>query len=151
MKVNGYEIWDEPTREEFETYRRVRRFVQQERIAGWLDGMERLEQGEFWALCEDFEDLSFRSEEYEAVSYLHDLIIKAREHRCEVCGCPMLEGFTDGEGFNTCEECFEQAMSDRFGDWRRTSHEGYNGGWYEAYEPRECEWFDTGIHWAEWD
>ena len=70
---------------------------------------------------------------------------------CEHCGAEMAEGYTDGEEFYACEECFEEALSDWFGEWRKTSHEGYNGGYFEAYEPRECDWFDTGIYWTEFE
>jgi len=78
MEINGYEVWDEPTDEEFATYRRVKRFLQQEWIAGWLEGKERLEQGEFIALCEDFEDLDFSAEETDALYFEYDRIIEER-------------------------------------------------------------------------
>ena len=74
---------------------------------------------------------------------------------CMVCGKPIVEGFTDegsgcGADFYSCEECFEQAMAETYGEWRKNYEEGYNGGYYDAYEPRECAWFDTGVYWTEW-
>ena len=74
---------------------------------------------------------------------------------CMVCGKPMVEGFTDegngmGASFHACEDCFEEAMCNEFGEWRKKDDEGYNGGYYDAYEPRECTWYDTGVYWTEW-
>lgn len=75
----------------------------------------------------------------------------AHEFRiCNHCGKPFDCGFTDLDGFYSCEECFEEAMTETFGEWRKAHYEGYNGGYYDAYEPRECEWYDTGVFYTEW-
>ena len=75
-----------------------------------------------------------------------------REFRiCQVCSKPMVDGFTDGEEFYACVDCFEQAMCETFGEWRKSNEQGYNGGYYDAYEPREGAWYDTGVYWTEWE
>ena len=78
MKVNGYEIGDEPTREEFRIYWRVKRFIQEEYVAGWLEGEERLEPDEFVNLCSDFDDGDFSAEESDFLRYLYEQIIEER-------------------------------------------------------------------------
>lgn len=78
MLVNGYEVGQEPTREEFRIYWRVKRFIQEEYIANWLEGEERLEPGEFVDMCSDFDDADFSAEESSLLSYLYEQIIDGR-------------------------------------------------------------------------
>lgn len=82
MKVNGYEIMDEPTDEEFRTYFKVEQFFEQEWIAQWLgepdDFDERLTQDEFERLCWRFHDGDFSAEESEYLHYLRREIIGER-------------------------------------------------------------------------
>lgn len=68
---------------------------------------------------------------------------------CAFCGMPMELGFTDGEDFYACEECFERAMDDRYpSGWRDVEEEGELGGFYEGYGDEA--WEDTGIYYTEW-
>lgn len=85
--VNGYAILNEPTREEFDIYWNVKRFLMEEWIAEWLEGEERLTDGEFIALCEDFEDADFGEEESETLRYLFELIIKRRNDEVDEDYC----------------------------------------------------------------
>ncbi len=57
MLVNGYEIGEEPTREEFATYRKVQAFFQRETAAQYLEGKRPLCQQEFEMFVEEFADL----------------------------------------------------------------------------------------------
>ena len=86
------------------------------------------------------------------------LVNKGEFRICDVCGKPMTFGFTNegnnlGADFHACEDCFEQRMSDEFGQWRKSGsdYEGECGGYYEAYDAREQEWYDTGVYWTQWD
>ena len=84
MNVNGYEIVDEPTQEEFAVYFRVQQFFEQEWIAQWLGAPEddyfeeRLTQDEFERLCWRFHDGDFSAEESEYLYFLQEQIIKER-------------------------------------------------------------------------
>jgi len=69
--------------------------------------------------------------------------------KCNFCGAEMFDGMTDGEDFHCCDECFEDAMSEEFGEWRATDDDGC-GGYYEWYDVRECEWCGTGIYYTDW-
>ena len=74
---------------------------------------------------------------------------------CRRCGTLMYSGFTDegnemGYSFLCCEDCFEQEMAERFGEYRACDDGDGCGGYYEWYEPREQEWCGTGIYWTEW-
>ena len=70
---------------------------------------------------------------------------------CEECGKPMDEGFLIDDGsFYSCEDCFEEAMNNRYGEgnWQAATQEGEWGGWYECLI--EDTWEDTGIFWTQW-
>ena len=43
---------------------------------------------------------------------------------CIVCGKHMHDGMTDEDGFYCHEECFEQAMDERYGTWRAVNDDG---------------------------
>ena len=81
MKVNGYEIGEEPTREEFRIYWRVKRFIQEEFIAYWLGDAARLEPWEFVNICSDFDDADFSAEEGALLEYLYEQIMEERSKR----------------------------------------------------------------------
>lgn len=69
---------------------------------------------------------------------------------CEWCGTPMDEGFMIDDGtFYSCDECFESAMNEEYGNgnWR-PSDEGEYGGYYEHL--KNNTWEDTGIFWTQW-
>ena len=75
---------------------------------------------------------------------------------CRRCGTLMDSGFTDegnemGYSFLCCEDCFEQEMAERFGEYRACDDGDGCGGYYEWYEPREQEWCGTGIYWTQWN
>ena len=77
-------------------------------------------------------------------------IVPCHEFRiCDVCGKPMDAGMTDLDGFYCHEECFEEAMADRFGEWREVEDDGYDG-YYEWYDVRDQTWNGTGIFYTEW-
>lgn len=81
MKVNGYEVMDEPTREEFATYFKVESYFEQEMVAQWLGEFtvgESLTQDEFERLCGRFHKLDFSAEELDALDYELKLIIEER-------------------------------------------------------------------------
>ena len=83
MKVNGYEIPDEPTAAEFSTYFKVERYFEQEGIAEWLgdeddDDERRLTQDEFEKLCWRFHDGDFSPEQADYLHYLKGEIINER-------------------------------------------------------------------------
>lgn len=77
------------------------------------------------------------------------------EGRCEFrtctrCGKPMVDGFTDLDGFYAHEECFDAEMDELFpGGWRQVDDDGCDG-YYEWYDQRECEWCGTGIFYTTW-
>lgn len=69
---------------------------------------------------------------------------------CIHCGKPMVDGFTDLDGFYAHEECFEDAMDNMFPDgWREVADDGCDG-YYEWFDQRECEWCGTGIFYTTW-
>lgn len=71
---------------------------------------------------------------------------------CAICGCELLDGFTDGDAY-VCEEHFDEYMNRQFGIWRNNDHEGeehWCGGYYDWYDPREDRWHDTEFYWTEW-
>jgi len=84
MKVNGYEIGQEPTSEEMQVYMRVKHFLNMEWIAQWLgspedyDEGELLTQDEFERLVWRFEDADFGAEETEYLHFEQRQIVEER-------------------------------------------------------------------------
>lgn len=87
MLVNGYEIGNEPTDEEFAAYRKVRAYNDRLDVAAVLEYIEctcenpedgRLTQEEFELLCHRFRKLDFSDSVWDAVRYEHDEIIEGR-------------------------------------------------------------------------
>lgn len=81
MKVNGYEIGEEPTREEFATYFRVEAFFERESVAGWLEGFEgdgRLTEHEFDELCYRYHKADFSDVNSDYIGFEYDEIISER-------------------------------------------------------------------------
>ena len=77
MKVNGYEVGQYPTDEEFATYRKVERFLSLEWLACMVDeGV--LTQDEFELLEHRYSKLDFSIEECDAVEYELEQIISER-------------------------------------------------------------------------
>ena len=76
--------------------------------------------------------------------------------RCEICGKPVYQGFTDDWGeFYCCEGCFEAYMNKEYGEdnWKESGDEecGPNGGYYIATVDGGESWFDTGVYYTEWE
>lgn len=68
---------------------------------------------------------------------------------CEICGCELEDGFTDGD-VCVCEEHFDAYMDAHFGDWRQNDHEDephWHGGYYDYDE--SGIWRDSGFYWTE--
>ena len=90
MKVNGYEVGQEPTDEEFRTYMRVKGHYERLEIAQWLGGYEAreireqfnehepLNDGEFDRLFHRFSKLDFSAEEWNALAYEYEEILAER-------------------------------------------------------------------------
>ena len=81
MKINGYEIMDEPTDEEFRIFFMVERYFEQEMIAQWLGEFtvgEGLTQDEFERLCDRFHKLDFSAEHWDSLHYELELIKEER-------------------------------------------------------------------------
>lgn len=77
MLVNGYEVGQYPTDEEFATYRKVERFLSLEWLACMVDeGV--LTQDEFELLEHRYSKLDFSIEECDAVEYELEQIISER-------------------------------------------------------------------------
>lgn len=73
---------------------------------------------------------------------------------CEQCGKPFNAGYTtDCGAWYCCEECFDEAMDDDYGEgnWRPTDTEGIYGGFYEFLDKSNNTWEDTGIYYTEWN
>ena len=78
MQVNGYEIGQEPTPEEFATFFKVEQYFEMEWIAEWLGDDERLTQDEFERVCWRFHDIDYGDVESESLHYLREKIIGER-------------------------------------------------------------------------
>ena len=78
MKRNGYEVGEEPTREEFAAYFKVQGYFERETAASWLDRGE-LTQEEFELLCHRFHKADFMDGEWDTVMYLKDKLVDARK------------------------------------------------------------------------
>lgn len=66
--INGYEVGQEPTREELETYWKVQEFLRREWVAGVL-GEGELTGDEFELVVDRFEKLDFSAEESDALDF----------------------------------------------------------------------------------
>ena len=81
MLVNGYEIGEEPTREEFATYFMVEAFIEREAVANWLEGLEgdeRLTQDEFEQLRHRWHKADYGEENSSFLEYVYGEIIDER-------------------------------------------------------------------------
>lgn len=81
MLVNGYEVGQEPTREEFATYFKVEQFFERETVAQWLEGFEgegRLTDSEFDELCHRWHKADFSAENSDFIGFEYDEIISER-------------------------------------------------------------------------
>ena len=78
MKVNGYEIGEEPTREEFEVYRRVKAYNDRLDVVGLVDTRNPLTQEEFELLVYRFGKLDFGAEVWDAIMFEYERIIDER-------------------------------------------------------------------------
>lgn len=82
MKVNGYEVGNEPTSEEFGIYFDVRDHYERHWIAEWLEYEEPLSQGEFDRLVWAFQDADFSAEETDFLRYEYERILSERSRGC---------------------------------------------------------------------
>jgi len=78
MKVNGYEIGADPTREEMAVWCKVDWHFKAMYVAEWLEGREKLTQDEFDELVSRFDEADFGFEESEYLSYEHERIVEER-------------------------------------------------------------------------
>lgn len=80
MLVNGYEIGEEPTREEFMAFFRVQAFFEREAVAQFLDAGD-LTQDEFGRMAHWYHKGDFSAEEHDYMDYLRDVIIDERSQK----------------------------------------------------------------------
>lgn len=69
---------------------------------------------------------------------------------CSHCGCLITEGFMqEGGWWYSCNECFREAMNDKFGEgeWRSNLDTGDDEPYYE-YLDNNQEWLDAEIFWT---
>lgn len=79
MKVNGYEVGQEPTDEEFAAYKKVKEHYTRIDVASFIDGQrERLTDEEFDLLCHRIGKLDCGEQMWEALWWEHEEIINGR-------------------------------------------------------------------------
>jgi len=72
--------------------------------------------------------------------------------RCVMCGIPLRDGMTDGEGFYCCEgECFEKHMDETYGKhcWMSVNDD-FEGGYYIVSSDVVGGYIGTGIFYTDW-
>ena len=72
---------------------------------------------------------------------------------CSHCGCLMNDGFMqEGGWWYSCNECFREAMNDKFGkgEWRSNLDADDDEPYYE-YLDNNQEWLDAEIFWTTWN
>ena len=125
MLVNGYEIGEKPTHDEFVTYYKVKRYFENEFVAEWLEGKPHLTKIEFYDLCAARNrTMESSDEEGWALFHAYEELMAWKDYT---------EGRTMEE--NSCPECGSHdcinvaSGVDEFGEWRSAECEKCGSTW----------------------